>query len=103
VADLPADAVVERLRAEARAAVDEDGAEVICLGCAGMAGLERAVGAATGVPVVDPVRAAVALVRGLVETGARTSKRNLYCPPAPRNAVGLPDGIAAVYRPGLRR
>jgi len=95
--ELPADVVHERLCDAARLAVEQDGAEVICLGCAGMAGLAEAVGAATGVPVIDGVSAAVTLARGLVETGARTSKRNLYRPPIPRRAIGLPAGLAAVY------
>jgi allantoin racemase len=95
--DLPADVVHERLCDAARLAVEQDGAEVICLGCAGMAGLAEAVGAATGVPVVDGVSAAVTLVRGLVETGAGTSKRTLYRAPIPRRAIDLPPALAAVY------
>jgi allantoin racemase len=98
VVALPAEEVRARLCAEARAAVEEDGAEVICLGCAGMAGLELAVAEVTGVPVIDGVRAAMALVRGLVDTGARTSKRTLYRPLNPRAPVGLPPGIMSTYR-----
>lgn len=94
---LPADQVRERLGREARAAVEQDGAEVVCLGCAGMAGLEEAVRAASGVPVIDGVRAGVALVQSLIATGARTSKRNLYRPVEPRPPLGLPDGIARSY------
>jgi allantoin racemase len=95
--ELPEEEVRERLCAEARGAVEQDGAEVICLGCAGMAGLEEAVREAAGVPVIDGVRAAVALVQSLVATGARTSKRNLYRPVDPRPAAGLPRGIAIGY------
>jgi allantoin racemase len=98
---LPQDAVLQRLCAEAQAAVEEDGAEVICLGCAGMAGLEEAIRESTGVPVIDGVRAAVVLVQSLVSTGARTSKRNLYRPVDPRPALQFPDGIAIAY--GTRR
>jgi len=97
---LPPATVCERLCAEARAAVVEDGAEVICLGCAGMAGLEEAVRAATGVPVIEGVRAAVALVQALIHTGVRTSKHNLYRPVDPRLARRVPEGIAAIYRAG---
>ncbi len=77
---LPEAEVRERLRAEACAAVEQDGAEVICLGCAGMAGLDEAIHQATGAPVVDGVRAAMLLVWGLVRTGLRTSKRRRYAP-----------------------
>lgn len=94
---LPPAEVRERLCAEARDAVERDGAEVICLGCAGMAGLEDAIREATGVPVVDGVRAAVVLLESLAATGARTSKRNLYRPVDPRPPLGLPDGISRVY------
>jgi allantoin racemase len=94
---LPAAQVRARLAEEARAAVESDGAEVILLGCAGMAGLEAAVAAAAGVPVVDGVRAAVALVGALARGGARTSKRNLYRPVEPRPAMELPPGLARVY------
>jgi allantoin racemase len=77
---LPEAEVRERLRVEACAAVEQDGAEVICLGCAGMAGLDQAIHQATGVPVVDGVRAALMLVCGLVRTGLHTSKRRRYAP-----------------------
>jgi allantoin racemase len=77
---LPEAEVRERLRVEACAAVDQAGAAVICLGCAGMAGLDEAIHQATGVPVVDSVRAAVARVDSLVRTGLRTSKRSRYAP-----------------------
>src|SRR5258708_21954971 len=50
---LPQDEVCARLAAEARLAVEMDGAEVILLGCAGMAGLQESVASAAGVPVVD--------------------------------------------------
>ncbi len=96
---LPQDAVLQRLCAEAQAAVEEDGAEVICLGCAGMADLEEAIRESTGVPVIDGVRAAVVLVQSLVSTGARTSKRNLYRPVDQRPGLQLPNGIAIAYGP----
>jgi Asp/Glu/hydantoin racemase len=59
----PEDAV-KAIVAEAKLAVTEDGAEVICLGCGGMAGLDEAAAAATSVPVVDGVTAARQTRRG---------------------------------------
>ena len=50
----------------ARRVVEEDGAEVICLGCAGMAGLDKRLEAALGVPVLDGVVCAVKLLEGLL-------------------------------------
>ncbi|MFJ6563264.1 aspartate/glutamate racemase family protein [Streptomyces sp. NPDC091412] len=81
-----ADAIV----AEARRAVDEDRAEVICLGCGGMAGLDQKISAATGVPVVDGVAAAVTLAEGLVRLGLSTSKVRSYAPPRPKTVTGWP-------------
>jgi allantoin racemase len=97
IANLPANDVIVRLCAEAKVAIEQDGAEVICLGCAGLAGLEEAVSEATGVPVIDGVRAATLLVRGLVDAGARTSKRNRYRRHDPQPALGLTPGIARVF------
>jgi allantoin racemase len=94
---LPAEQVCARLADEARAAVLQDGAEVILLGCAGMAGLEETVARAAGVPVVDSVRAGVTMVGALARSGARTSKHNLYRPVEPRSSIDVPPGLARVY------
>ncbi|RFA10363.1 Asp/Glu/hydantoin racemase [Subtercola boreus] len=57
------------------------GAEVICLGCAGMAGLEDFVGSRLPVPVVDGVAAAAALVETLIRQRLTTSKIGSYARP----------------------
>jgi allantoin racemase len=95
---LPAEQVRARLAEEARAAVEQDGAEVILLGCAGMAGLQQSVASAANVPVVDPVHAGVTLVGGLARSGARTSKRNRYRPVDLRPSLDVPPGLARIYR-----
>ncbi|WP_313823023.1 aspartate/glutamate racemase family protein [Citricoccus sp.] len=77
------DAVV----AESVRAVEEDRAEVICLGCGGMAGLEEEVRRATGVPVVDGVAAAVAVAESLVRLGLTTSKVRTYAAPRPKRII----------------
>ena len=46
--------------------VDHDGADVLVLGCAGMAYLREDLEAAVGVPVVDPAQAAVTMALGRV-------------------------------------
>lgn len=81
---------VERIVAEAERAVTEDKAEVICLGCGGMAGLDEAVRAATGVPVVDGVAAAVKLAESLVGLGLTTSKVRAYAKPREKRLTGWP-------------
>ncbi|MFP5021666.1 aspartate/glutamate racemase family protein [Pseudonocardia phyllosphaerae] len=75
---------------QARLAIDEDRAEVICLGCGGMAGLEDHVRAETGVPVVDGVPAAVTVAESLVRQGLTTSKVRTYAAPRPKRISGFP-------------
>lgn len=84
------DVAVKAIIAEAEQAVREDKAEVICLGCGGMAGLDEAVRQATGVPVVDGVTAAVKLAESLVGLGLSTSKVRTYAPPRPKRINGWP-------------
>ncbi|WP_425406527.1 aspartate/glutamate racemase family protein [Hwanghaeella sp.] len=45
---------------------DQDGADVLVLGCAGMAYLRADLEAAVGIPVVDPTQAAVSMALGRV-------------------------------------
>jgi allantoin racemase len=71
---------VKAIVAEAERAVTEDGADVICLGCAGMAGVTGAITDALGVPAVDGVAAAVGLAQMLVGLGLSTSKAGAYAP-----------------------
>jgi allantoin racemase len=80
----------ERLTVEARRAIDEDQAEVICLGCAGMASLDKELEQALGVPVVDGVVAAVKLAEGLYDYGVRTSKVGAFAAPRPKQIPGWP-------------
>jgi allantoin racemase len=72
-----------------RRAIDK-GADVLCLGCAGMAGMEHALEDRLGVPVVDGVAAAVQLLESLVRLGLRTSKRGPYAAPLPKPRPGWP-------------
>jgi len=74
----------------AQRAIEEDGAEVICLGCAGMAGLDKDLQQELQVPVIDGVVGALKLLEGLVGYGLRTSKRLAYASPNPKELVGLP-------------
>ncbi|NGO78038.1 Asp/Glu/hydantoin racemase [Streptomyces sp. YC504] len=70
----------------------EAGAEVLVLGCAGMTGLQRAVGDKLGLPVVDGVAAAVKLAESLVSLGLTTSKAGGYADPLPkRRQWGPPE------------
>lgn len=69
---------LERIRGEIRRALDEDRAEAIVLGCAGMTDLAARLGEEFGVPVIDGVVAAVKLMEAFVEAGIATSKAGAY-------------------------
>ncbi|MET9255499.1 aspartate/glutamate racemase family protein [Streptomyces sp. NPDC003717] len=83
-------AAVAAVSEQAARAVAEDRAEVICLGCGGMAGLAEQVVERTGVPVVDGVSAAVTMAESLVRLGLSTSKVRTYAPPRPKRLVNWP-------------
>ena len=74
----------------AASAVTQDHAEVICLGCGGMAELEEKVRDRTGVPVVDGVTAAVTIAESLVRLGLSTSKVRTYARPRAKRVIGWP-------------
>jgi allantoin racemase len=63
-----------RIAAEVEAAIREDRAEAIVLGCAGMADLAEDLSAEYGLPVIEGVSAAVKLVEALAALGIVTSK-----------------------------
>ena len=58
-----------RMIAVGTALRDEDGAEVVVMGCAGMARHRRPLEEALGLPVIDPTQAAVAMAMGAVRFG----------------------------------
>lgn len=64
----------------ARLAVEEDMAEVIVLGCAGMTGLDKQLQEQLHVPVLDGVVCALIIATGLVKYGVSTSKIRRYNP-----------------------
>ena len=55
-----------RMIAVGRALKDSDGADVVVMGCAGMARHRRALEQALGIPVIDPTQAAVTMALGAV-------------------------------------
>ena len=84
------EAAVQAIVEQARLAVELDRAEVICLGCGGMAGLEDAVAAEVNVPVIDGVGAAVRLCEALVGMGLTTSKISTYANPERKRYTAWP-------------
>jgi allantoin racemase len=71
----------KRFLEEARKAIDEDDACVIIPGCGGMTGLANEFQQALGVPVIEPLAAAVKLVEAMVELKVSHSKRVYATPP----------------------
>lgn len=68
----------EKLIQEGEKAVKSDGAEVLILGCAGMAGLDKEIEKVVGVPVIDGVASAVMIMEALIRYGLKTSKVGKY-------------------------
>jgi len=85
----PASGARVKIAAEIGRALDEDRAEAIVLGCAGMAELAAALSAEFAVPVIDGVAAAVMLAEGLAALGLKTSRRGGYARPLAKDYTGL--------------
>jgi len=59
-------------------AIKEDMAEVIVLGCAGLAGLDKKIQEQVNVPVLDPIVCALIIASGLVKSNYSISKIRRY-------------------------
>lgn len=62
----------------AKAAIEKDSAEVLVLGCAGMAGIDKAIQQEFNVPVLDGIICALIMAVGMVKAGYTTSKFRQY-------------------------
>jgi len=65
----------------ARAALEEDNAEVMILGCAGMTGYAEDIEKELGVVVLDPTSVTLKVAEALVSLGIRHCKRGLFAFP----------------------
>ncbi|MEV4987613.1 MULTISPECIES: aspartate/glutamate racemase family protein [Micrococcaceae] len=90
------DRAVEAIINQAMLAVTQDKAEVIVLGCGGMAGLDEQIRQRAGVPVVDGVAAAVTIAESLVRMRLSTSKVRTFAAPRPKTVIGWPLNTPAV-------
>lgn len=84
----------EALRALCERAVAEDGAEVIILAGAPLAGLARTVRGELPVPVVDGVSSAVRHAETMVALAPGKARSGSFAPPPVKPNAGLPDAIA---------
>jgi allantoin racemase len=87
--DAPASEAAARIGAEIELAKREDRAEVIVLGCAGMADLAARLSERHGLPVIDGVASAVKLAEAFGALGLKTSKIGAYAPPRPKPYRGM--------------
>jgi allantoin racemase len=88
----------ERLKALCATVVDEDGADVVILGGAPLAGLARSIAGAIPVPVVDGVSSAVLHAETLVRLDPGVARAGSFAPPPAKPNVGLPDAVQALLR-----
>ncbi len=85
------------LRQEIIAAQQQDGAEAVILGCAGMSDMCESLSRETGLAVIDGVHAAVRLAEALAGGGYRTAKTGAYA--WPRDKSGDLTPITPLRRP----
>jgi Asp/Glu/hydantoin racemase len=90
----------ERLVALCRSAVKDDGADVIILAGAPLAGLARTVRERIEVPVVDGVSSAVRHAETLVALNPRPARSGSFAPPPSKPNRGLPPGIEVLLARG---
>ncbi|WP_032926172.1 aspartate/glutamate racemase family protein [Mesorhizobium loti] len=95
--DDPASGAVEKLRGEIARAIEEDRAEAIVLGCAGMADLAHRLQEEFSLPVIDGVGAAVKQAEALIALGLSTSKRGAYASPLAKPY----RGVLKSFSPGM--
>lgn len=87
------------LKALAERAVDEDGAEVIVLAGAPLAGLARSLHGQLPVPVVDGVSSAVRHAATLAALQPGRALRGSFAAPPAKPHTGLPAAIARLLQP----
>jgi allantoin racemase len=92
------EAGIEMLRQEGRKAVEEDDAEAILLGCAGMAEFADSLEQELGVPVIDGVVAGVKFAEAIVDLGKKTSKLKTYKFPEKKEFVGILNQFGSLVK-----
>jgi allantoin racemase len=87
-----------------RRAVEEDGADVVVLAGAPLAGLAARVRDRIDVPVVEGIAAAVRQAELLVSLNVRKAAKGAYRRPAPKPTLGLPPALTRLFsgEPTLR-
>jgi len=89
--DTQPEKVKARAVALSRKAIEEDGAEVIILGCAGMTGYAKDIERESGAVILDPVAVAFKLAEALLDLGLAHSKIRRFASPNPKRSCGRAD------------
>ncbi len=79
---------LQKLYHQCELALDQDGSEAIVLGCAGMVELQKDLQQKYGVPVIEGVTAAVAIMDGLARLPLSTSRHSSYARPVEKTYQG---------------
>jgi allantoin racemase len=78
---LEAEKTKDAILSVAQRAIEDDGAEVIILGCAGMAGYAEELEQRLGVPVLDPNAVAIKMAEAMVDLQLRPSRIGFFASP----------------------
>ncbi|TMH02033.1 MAG: Asp/Glu/hydantoin racemase [Betaproteobacteria bacterium] len=84
----------QALQALCQSAIDDDGADVIVIAGAPLAGLARAIKQRIPVPVVDGVSSAVCHAQTLASLAPAPARRGSFAPPPEKPNQGLPESLA---------
>ncbi|CAO3610701.1 unnamed protein product [Cunninghamella echinulata] len=98
---LSKDIIEQKIVKQSELAIQEDGAEIILLGCAGLSFIQGIIEKKLNIPVVDAVQTGVLFMSGLLLSNAKTSPVGMYTPLPPRpTEVSVPNsGIMLAYNP----
>jgi Asp/Glu/hydantoin racemase len=99
VAQRPAEAL-DALADLGRAAIDDDGADVLILGGAPLGPLDRPLAERLGVPVLEGVGCGVRQAEALARAGVIRPRAGSYGPPPPKELVGVSRELAALFQEG---
>ena len=83
----------QALQALCQSAVDDDGADVIIIAGAPLAGLARSIKQRIPVPVVDGVSSAVCHAQTLASLAPEPARRGSFAPPPHKPNQGLPESL----------
>lgn len=83
--------VLRKLGEEGKKAVEEDGADVLLLGCTGMGGLDKELEKKVGVPVLEGYACAVKMAEAFFDYQLKPSKTHLFKKSEVKEVVGYLD------------